>query len=151
MVHGNPTWGLPVQELHRAASRGRSSRNRARPPRVRRDPTSRATRSSTTCRGMRSGWMRCSSRWIYAVPSSCRRTGAVRSAFTGQQTPLPLEAGRDRVGDEGPRLPPRISRDPLARHLPDAKVTRLDDAGHYLQEDAYERIVPALVRFVSGF
>ena len=33
--------------------------------------------------------------------------------------------------------------------FPDAKVTKLDDAGHYLQEDAHERIVPALVRFVG--
>jgi pimeloyl-ACP methyl ester carboxylesterase len=34
--------------------------------------------------------------------------------------------------------------------FPDAAVTKLDDAGHYLQEDAHERIVPELVRFVSG-
>jgi pimeloyl-ACP methyl ester carboxylesterase len=34
--------------------------------------------------------------------------------------------------------------------FPNAKATKLDDAGHYLQEDAHERIVPELVRFVSG-
>jgi haloalkane dehalogenase len=34
--------------------------------------------------------------------------------------------------------------------FPDAQVTKLDDAGHYLQEDAHELIVPELVRFVSG-
>jgi pimeloyl-ACP methyl ester carboxylesterase len=34
--------------------------------------------------------------------------------------------------------------------FPDATVTKLDDAGHYLQEDAHERIVPELVKFVSG-
>jgi len=34
--------------------------------------------------------------------------------------------------------------------FPDARVTRLEDAGHYLQEDAYERIVPELVSFVTG-
>jgi pimeloyl-ACP methyl ester carboxylesterase len=34
--------------------------------------------------------------------------------------------------------------------FPGAKVIRLDDAGHYLQEDAHERIVPELVGFVSG-
>jgi hypothetical protein len=28
-------------------------------------------------------------------------------------------------------------------------VTKLEDAGHYLQEDAHERIVPELVRFVG--
>jgi pimeloyl-ACP methyl ester carboxylesterase len=33
--------------------------------------------------------------------------------------------------------------------FPDASVTKLEDAGHYLQEDAHERIVPELVRFVG--
>jgi len=33
--------------------------------------------------------------------------------------------------------------------FPDATVTRLEDAGHYLQEDAPERIVPELVSFVN--
>lgn len=36
------------------------------------------------------------------------------------------------------------------RTFPDAEVVRLDDAGHYLQEDAYERIVPQLVEFLGG-
>jgi haloalkane dehalogenase len=34
--------------------------------------------------------------------------------------------------------------------FPDAEVLRLEDAGHYLQEDAHERIVPALVEFAAG-
>jgi pimeloyl-ACP methyl ester carboxylesterase len=34
--------------------------------------------------------------------------------------------------------------------FPDAQVTRLDDAGHYLQEDAHERIVPELLAFLAG-
>ncbi len=34
------------------------------------------------------------------------------------------------------------------RDFPRAKVLRLEDAGHYLQEDAHERIVPALVNFL---
>jgi cis-3-alkyl-4-acyloxetan-2-one decarboxylase len=33
--------------------------------------------------------------------------------------------------------------------FPDAGVTRLDDAGHYLQEDAHEMIVPELVKFLG--
>ena len=33
--------------------------------------------------------------------------------------------------------------------FPEATVTRLEDAGHYLQEDAHERIVPELVSFVN--
>lgn len=34
--------------------------------------------------------------------------------------------------------------------FPEAKVLRLEDAGHYLQEDAHERIVPALVEFLQS-
>ena len=33
--------------------------------------------------------------------------------------------------------------------FPEAQVTRLDDAGHYLQEDAHERIVPELLDFLG--
>jgi len=33
--------------------------------------------------------------------------------------------------------------------FPHAKVLKLDDAGHYLQEDAHERIVPALLDFLA--
>jgi pimeloyl-ACP methyl ester carboxylesterase len=35
------------------------------------------------------------------------------------------------------------------RTFPHADVMRLEDAGHYLQEDAHERIVPALVDFLT--
>src|SRR5919109_5424579 len=34
--------------------------------------------------------------------------------------------------------------------FPDAQVLRLDDAGHYLQEDAHERIVPALLAHLES-
>lgn len=34
--------------------------------------------------------------------------------------------------------------------FPSARVLRLEDAGHYLQEDAHERIVPALLQFLNG-
>lgn len=34
------------------------------------------------------------------------------------------------------------------RDFPKAKVLRLEDAGHYLQEDAHERIVPAVLEFL---
>jgi pimeloyl-ACP methyl ester carboxylesterase len=33
--------------------------------------------------------------------------------------------------------------------LPDAAVTRIDDAGHFVQEDAHERAVPELLSFLS--
>jgi pimeloyl-ACP methyl ester carboxylesterase len=35
------------------------------------------------------------------------------------------------------------------RTFPEADVTRIEDAGHYLQEDAHERIVPALLEFLK--
>ena len=34
--------------------------------------------------------------------------------------------------------------------FPDADVLRIEDAGHYLQEDAHERIVPALLAHLGG-
>jgi pimeloyl-ACP methyl ester carboxylesterase len=34
--------------------------------------------------------------------------------------------------------------------FPDAEVTRVDDAGHFLQEDAHEAIVPELLRFLAA-
>jgi len=35
------------------------------------------------------------------------------------------------------------------RTFPDAEVTRLEDAGHFVQEDAHERVVPELLRFLA--
>jgi pimeloyl-ACP methyl ester carboxylesterase len=34
------------------------------------------------------------------------------------------------------------------KDFPEAKVIRLHDAGHYLQEDAHEIIVPAMLEFL---
>ena len=34
--------------------------------------------------------------------------------------------------------------------FPDAQVMRIEDAGHFVQEDAHERIVPALTEFVRS-
>ena len=36
------------------------------------------------------------------------------------------------------------------RTFPKAEVLRLTDAGHYLQEDTHEEIVPALLRFLES-
>jgi len=36
------------------------------------------------------------------------------------------------------------------RTFPSAEVVRLEDAGHYLQEDAHERIVPELLSFLAS-
>ena len=45
---------------------------------------------------------------------------------------------------------PEMLDDLWLRTFPDASVTRIDDAGHYLQEDAHERIVPQLLDFLAG-
>ena len=34
--------------------------------------------------------------------------------------------------------------------LPQAKVTRIDDAGHFVQEDAHERVIPELVELLAS-
>ncbi|MCW3839870.1 alpha/beta fold hydrolase [Micromonospora yasonensis] len=39
--------------------------------------------------------------------------------------------------------------DKWLKTFPQAKVVRLADAGHYLQEDAHERIVPELLKFLA--
>ena len=43
---------------------------------------------------------------------------------------------------------PRFLADLWLADFPDAEVLRVPDAGHYLQEDAHERIVPALLDFL---
>jgi pimeloyl-ACP methyl ester carboxylesterase len=44
---------------------------------------------------------------------------------------------------------PQVLEQLWLRTFPDAQVTRIEDAGHYLQEDAHERIVPALLEFLQ--
>ena len=51
---------------------------------------------------------------------------------------------RDRV------LPSGLIESAWLRSLPDAEVTRIPDAGHFLQEDAPERVAAALTRFVEA-
>lgn len=48
-----------------------------------------------------------------------------------------------------PAFTPDVLDQLWLKTFPHAEVTHLDDAGHYLQEDAHERIVPELVRFLS--
>jgi pimeloyl-ACP methyl ester carboxylesterase len=44
---------------------------------------------------------------------------------------------------------PQMLDDLWLHTFPTAEVTRLEDAGHFLQEDAHERIVPELLRFLA--
>jgi pimeloyl-ACP methyl ester carboxylesterase len=45
---------------------------------------------------------------------------------------------------------PEVLEQLWLKTFPDAPVTRLEDAGHYLQEDAHERIVPELLGFLGA-
>jgi haloalkane dehalogenase len=47
-------------------------------------------------------------------------------------------------------FPPEVVDQLWLKTFPDAEVIRIDDAGHYVQEDAHERIVPALVEHIEG-
>jgi pimeloyl-ACP methyl ester carboxylesterase len=49
-----------------------------------------------------------------------------------------------------PAFTPQVLDGLWLRTFPEAEVVRLDDAGHYLQEDAHERIVPQLLSFLSA-
>jgi cis-3-alkyl-4-acyloxetan-2-one decarboxylase len=49
---------------------------------------------------------------------------------------------------QDPSFTPQFLDDLWLRTFPDAEVTRLD-AGHFSLEDAYERIVPELLRFLT--
>jgi pimeloyl-ACP methyl ester carboxylesterase len=45
---------------------------------------------------------------------------------------------------------PQVLEQAWLNTFPEAQVTRIDDAGHYLQEDAHERIVPELLDFLGA-
>lgn len=49
-----------------------------------------------------------------------------------------------------PAFTPRMLDELWLQTFPDAEVMRIEDASHFLQEDAHERIVPELVRFASA-
>jgi pimeloyl-ACP methyl ester carboxylesterase len=52
-------------------------------------------------------------------------------------------------GMRDPAFTPQFLDDLWLRTFPTAEVTRLEDAGHFSQEDAHERIVPELLRFLA--
>lgn len=52
-------------------------------------------------------------------------------------------------GMRDPAFPPAILEQLWLKTFPAAEVERLPDAGHYLQEDAYELIVPELLSFLA--
>jgi pimeloyl-ACP methyl ester carboxylesterase len=44
---------------------------------------------------------------------------------------------------------PKMLDELWLRTFPAAEVTRLEDAGHFVPEDAHERVVPELLRFLA--
>jgi len=52
------------------------------------------------------------------------------------------------VGDARPGVYARFL-ELWRKTLPDARVTQLEDAGHFSPEDAHERIVPELLSFLA--
>jgi haloalkane dehalogenase len=65
----------------------------------------------------------------------------LRSHFAGRPVAIAW-------GMKDPAFTPRWL-DLWLQTFPQADVLRLPDAGHYLQEDAHELIVPALLRFLG--
>lgn len=44
---------------------------------------------------------------------------------------------------------PEILEDLWLQDFPRAEVMRIHDAGHYIQEDAHEKVIPQLLRFLA--
>lgn len=44
---------------------------------------------------------------------------------------------------------PEILETLWLKDFPEAELLRIDDAGHYIQEDAHERVIPAFLRFLK--
>ncbi|QIZ50375.1 hypothetical protein [Dickeya zeae] len=63
--------------------------------------------------------------------------------------PVVLVHGNPTWGMKEPAFRPELLERYWLRDFPKADVLRLEDASHYLQEDAHERIVPALVEFLG--
>jgi haloalkane dehalogenase len=101
-------------------------------------------------------------------PSWSSRTSVLvfpREIPSGPEGPVsdllaPLEQGLEREFRHKPvkivwamkdvAFTPQMLEQLWLRTFPDAQVVRLEDAGHYLQEDAHERIVPELLDFLAS-
>jgi len=86
------------------------------------------------------------------IPDPASATGPVAELLTrlehGLEQHFRSKPARIMWAMRDPAFTPAVL-DQWRRTLPDAPVTKLDDASHYLQEDAHERIVPQLVGFVA--
>ena len=50
---------------------------------------------------------------------------------------------------QDPAFGPEILNDLWLKDFPNAEVMRIEDAGHYIQEDAYEKVIPHLLKFLE--
>jgi pimeloyl-ACP methyl ester carboxylesterase len=96
-------------------------------------------------------------------PTAASRTGVLvflREIPTGPSDPVShfwgeLEDGLERHSRDKPvgigwgmkdaAFTPAVLDELWLRTFPDAVVTRVPDAGHFVQEDAHERVIPALL------
>jgi pimeloyl-ACP methyl ester carboxylesterase len=100
-------------------------------------------------------------------PSWSSRTGILefpRQLPDGPQAPISAWLGdvHDRLvaladrpvliiwAEQDPAFTPQMLEELWLPDFPDAQLLRLPDAGHYLQEDAYELIVPRLLEFLHS-
>jgi cis-3-alkyl-4-acyloxetan-2-one decarboxylase len=49
-----------------------------------------------------------------------------------------------------PGFTPDLLEQYWLQDFPNAQLIRIEDAGHYIQEDAWERVVPAIVKFLAS-
>jgi pimeloyl-ACP methyl ester carboxylesterase len=87
------------------------------------------------------------------IPDPVRTTGPVAELLTrlerGVEQHFRSKPARIMWPMRDPGFTPAVLEQ-WRKTLPDAPVTRLDDASHYIQEDAHERVVPQLLSFVAG-
>lgn len=142
MLHGNPTWGLLYRDFIRALV---EAGHRAIVPAAAAVPNS----------GRRGDRRQGPPPPILVFP---------REIPSGPDGPVSdlcgeVEAGLERHFRSKPvtiawamrdiAFTPEILQQAWLGTFPDARVIRLEDAGHHLQEDAHERIVPALLEFLA--
>lgn len=101
-------------------------------------------------------------------PDWASRTGIL--AFPRQIPSGPEGPVSDFVAEEGARLASAFAHKPVrivwpmqdvafrpetldgmwCKAFPHARVTRVENAGHFIQEDAHEQVIPALLEFISA-
>jgi pimeloyl-ACP methyl ester carboxylesterase len=86
------------------------------------------------------------------IPNPASATGPVAELLTrlerGLEQHFRSKPARIMWAMRDPAFTPAVLKE-WRKTLPDAPVTQIDDASHYLQEDAHERIVPQLLSFLA--